>query len=64
VSEVAFDGLVMTTAPGIVMTPRATSEQLVTESWAGIGSRTARLVDVGTGSGAIAIAIAVARFAA
>jgi release factor glutamine methyltransferase len=58
VSQVAFDGLVMTTAPGLVMTPRATSERLVTESWARIGSRAARLVDVGTGSGAIAIAIA------
>lgn len=40
------------------MTPRATSEQLVAASWACIGSRAARLVDVGTGSGAIAIALA------
>jgi release factor glutamine methyltransferase len=40
------------------MTPRATSEQLVAASWVRIGSRAARLVDVGTGSGAIAIAIA------
>jgi HemK-like putative methylase len=40
------------------MTPRATSEQLVAESSARIGSRAACVVDVGTGSGAIAIAIA------
>jgi release factor glutamine methyltransferase len=58
VNEVSFDGLVLTTAPRIVMTPRATSERLVAESWARIGSHAARVVDVGTGSGAIAIAIA------
>jgi release factor glutamine methyltransferase len=41
-----------------VMTPRAASERLVAESCARIGSRAARIADVGTGSGAIAIAIA------
>ena len=40
------------------MTPRTTSERLVAESQARIGSRVARVADVGTGSGAIAIAIA------
>jgi release factor glutamine methyltransferase len=58
VSEVTFNGLVLTAAPGLVMTPRAASERLVAESCARIGSRAARIVDVGTGSGAIAIAIA------
>ena len=57
-SEVTFNGLVLSTAPGLVMTPRRASERLVAESVARIGSRAARVVDVGTGSGAIAIAIA------
>jgi release factor glutamine methyltransferase len=57
-SEVTFDGLVLSTAPGLVMTPRRASERLVAESVARIGPRAARVVDVGTGSGAIAIAIA------
>jgi HemK-like putative methylase len=58
VSDVTFDGLVLTTSPGVVVTPRRTSERLVAESSARIGSRVARVVDVGTGSGAIATAIA------
>jgi release factor glutamine methyltransferase len=40
------------------MTPRRASEQLVAAAVECIGSRPARVVDVGTGSGAIAVAIA------
>ena len=53
-----FRGLSLATAPGRVMTPRPASEKLVSVAIALIGSRPARVVDVGTGSGAIAIAIA------
>jgi release factor glutamine methyltransferase len=55
---VEFHGLSLVTAPGLVMTPRPTSEKLVDASVALVGNRPARVVDVGTGSGAIAIAIA------
>jgi release factor glutamine methyltransferase len=55
---VDFHGLSLATAAGQVMTPRRTSEKLVDVAVAFIGSRPARIVDVGTGSGAIAIAIA------
>jgi release factor glutamine methyltransferase len=57
-AEIMFNGIALTTAPGLVMTPRATSERLVAESARRIGWRAARVADVGTGSGAIAIAIA------
>jgi release factor glutamine methyltransferase len=60
VDEVTFDGLRFLTLPGRVMTPRATSEQLVEAARERIGGGAARVVDVGTGSGAIAIAIATA----
>jgi release factor glutamine methyltransferase len=56
--HVAFHGLSLATDPGRVMTPRPTSEKLVDVAVAFIGSRPARVADVGTGSGAIAIAIA------
>jgi release factor glutamine methyltransferase len=56
--EVTFSGLRLLTAPGRVMIPRATSEQLVTAAHRHLGDGGARVVDVGTGSGAIAIAIA------
>ena len=55
-----FNGLKLLTSPGLVMTPRPTSEQLVAAAWAHVGDGQRRVVDVGTGSGAIAIAIAIA----
>ena len=55
-----FNGLKLSTAPGLVMTPRPTSEQLVAAACAHVGDGEASVVDVGTGSGAIAIAIAIA----
>jgi HemK-like putative methylase len=55
---VTFNGLELVSAPGLVMTPRSTSEELVAEAYARVGQGRARVVDVGTGSGAIAIAIA------
>lgn len=57
-TEVAFAGLPILTAPGRVMTPREASEQLVAEACSWIGDRPARICDVGTGSGAVALAIA------
>jgi release factor glutamine methyltransferase len=60
---VTFDGLTLETAPGVVMTPRATSERLVAGACALVDGR-ARVADVGTGTGALAIAIAVRRPAA
>ena len=53
-----FNGLELVTSPGRVMTPRATSEQLVAAARAHVGDRGSRVVDVGTGGGAIAIAVA------
>ncbi len=58
VGDVTFNGLKLLTSPGVVMTPRPASEQLVAAACARIGDGEARVVDVGTGSGAIAIAIA------
>ena len=54
-----FEGLQLLSLPGRVMTPRATSEQLVHAAREWIDGA-ARVVDVGTGGGAIAIAIATA----
>lgn len=58
--EVVFRGLVLHTAPALVMTPRPASEALVDAAVALVGQRPARVADVGTGSGAIAIALAAA----
>jgi HemK-like putative methylase len=60
VDTVTFNGLSFATDPGRVMTPREASQQLVASAAEHIGSRPARVVDVGTGSGAIAVGIATA----
>ena len=57
-SEVVFDGVRVFTSPGVVMTPRATTEALVDRAVEWIGPRTVCVADVGTGSGAVAVAIA------
>jgi len=60
VDRTTFYGLPLETAPGLVMTPRAASEQLVALAVSSIGQRAVRVADIGTGSGAIAVAIALA----
>ena len=57
-ADTTFYGLPLRSAPGRVMTPRATTERLVEAALERIGDRPATVVDVGTGSGAIAVAIA------
>ena len=55
----SFYGLELQTAPGLVMTPRPTTEGLVDAAVVRVRDRpAARIADVGTGSGAIAIALA------
>ena len=56
-----FHGLDLLTAPGLVFTPRASTEALVDAALARIDDRPVSVADVGTGSGAIAVALAVAR---
>jgi release factor glutamine methyltransferase len=54
-----FSGLEFDTAPGLVMTPRPSTEALVDAAAALVGERPyARIADVGTGTGAIAVALA------
>jgi release factor glutamine methyltransferase len=60
IGQVIFNGLLLLTAPGRVMTPRSPSAQLVAGARARLAEGPARVADVGTGSGAIAIAIAIA----
>lgn len=57
-TEVVFDGVTILTSPGVVMTPRHTTEALVDWAVEWIGSRSVRVADVGTGSGAVAVAVA------
>jgi release factor glutamine methyltransferase len=53
-----FYGFELETAPGLVMTPRRTTEALVDAAVAHVGDLPARIADVGTGSGAFALALA------
>ena len=57
-TESRFHGLSVITAPGRVMTPRASTEALVDRALELVDGRPARIADVGTGSGAIAVALA------
>ena len=56
-----FYGLDLLTAPGLVFTPRDSTEALVDAALAHIDDRPATVADVGTGTGAIAVALAVAK---
>ena len=56
-----FHGLDLLTAPGLVFTPRASTEALVEAALARIDDRPVTVADVGTGTGAIAVSLAVAR---
>ena len=56
--HVRFCGLAVGTRPGVVMTPRRTSEHVVETALDVLGDRPAIVADVGTGSGAIAVALA------
>jgi release factor glutamine methyltransferase len=56
-----FHGLDLLTAPGLVFTPRASTEALVDAALARIGDRPVAVADVGTGTGAIAVSLAFAR---
>jgi release factor glutamine methyltransferase len=56
-----FHGLDLLTAPGLVFTPRPSTEALVDAALARIDDQGASVADVGTGSGAVAVALAVAK---
>ena len=55
---IGFGGLTLATAPGLVMTPRPSTEALVERALELVGDEPLRVADVGTGSGAIAVAFA------
>jgi HemK-like putative methylase len=57
--EVTFYGLSFVTEPGVVFTPRPTTERLVAASLEWIGDQPLRVADVGTGAGVVGIALAV-----
>lgn len=54
-----FHGLAFDTEPGKVFTPRASTEKLVDAALDRLGSRPARIADIGTGSGVIAVTLAI-----
>jgi len=56
-----FHGLDLLTAPGLVFTPRQSTEPLVDAALERLNDRAASVADIGTGSGAIAVSLAVAR---
>jgi release factor glutamine methyltransferase len=56
-----FHGLDLLTAPGLVFTPRPSTEALVDAALARIDDRPVSVADVGTGTGALAVALAVAK---
>lgn len=57
--EIVFDGVPIFVSPGAVMTPALRTVALVDLAVEWIGSRPARVADVGTGTGAVAVAVAV-----
>lgn len=59
-STALFRGSSFLTAPGRVMSPRATTEAFVDRAVELVGEQPLRVADVGTGSGAIAVALALA----
>jgi release factor glutamine methyltransferase len=56
-----FHGLDLLTAPGLVFTPRPSTEALVDAALTRMDDRPVTVADVGTGTGAIAVALAAAR---
>lgn len=58
VDELVFDGVPIFISAGAVMTPVPNTVALVDAAVEWIGSRSARVADVGTGTGAVAVAVA------